>query len=421
MLSVHTSPLDQPGSGDAGGLNVYVVEVARRLAERGIEVDVFTRATSSRLAPIVEIAPGVHVRHIPAGPYEPLEKTALPGELCTFASGVLRAEATREPGWYDLVHSHYWLSGQVGWLAAERWDVPLIHSMHTMAKVKNRALADGDTPEPATRVVGEEQVVASADRLVANTADEAAELVELYGADPSSVATVHPGVDLGMFSPGDPRAARRRLGLRPDDAVLLFTGRVQPLKGPDVLVHATAELLAADPSLRERLVVAVVGGPSGSALARPHGLQLLARCLDVDDVMRFEPPVTQAELADWYRAADLTVVPSHSESFGLVALESQATGTPVLAAGVGGLRTAVADGWSGVLVDGHDPREWARAITGLLGSSARRAALGRGAVEYAQHFGWDVTAARLLDVYESAVADRRVQLVGAGRLPDPTA
>lgn len=420
MLSVHTSPLDQPGTGDAGGLNVYVVEVARRLAARGIEVDVFTRATSSRLDPIVEITPGVQVRHVPAGPYELLDKAALPGELCTFTSGVLRAEAAREPGWYDLVHSHYWLSGQVGWLAAERWDVPLIHSMHTMAKVKNRALADGDTPEPAARVVGEEQVVASADRLVANTVDEAAELVELYGADPSAVATVHPGVDLGVFAPGDPRAARRRLGLRPDGAVLLFAGRVQPLKAPDVLVHATAELLAADPSLRERLVVAVVGGPSGSALARPHGLQLLARSLDVDDVMRFEPPVSQRQLADWYRVADITVVSSHTESFGLVALESQASGTPVLAAAVGGLRTAVADGWSGMLVDGHDPRDWAQAIGGLLGSPAWRAALGRGAVEYAQHFGWDATAARILGVYESAVAARQAQLVGAGRWPEPT-
>lgn len=406
MLSVHTSPLDQPGSGDAGGLNVYVVEVARRLAEQGIEVDVFTRATSSRQAPVVQIATGVHVRHVPAGPYEPLDKAALPGELCAFASGVLLAEAAREPGWYDLVHSHYWLSGQVGWLAAERWDVPLVHSMHTMAKVKNRALADGDTPEPSSREIGEEQVVAVADRLVANTDDEAAELVTLYGADPAAVVTVRPGVDLDVFSPGSPRAARRRLGLRSDDVVLLYAGRVQPLKGPDVLLHAAAELLAAKPWLRERLVVAVVGGPSGSGLVKPHGLQLLARCLDVDDVMRFEPPANQAQLVDWYRAANLTVVPSHSESFGLVALESQACGTPVVAAAVGGLRTAVADGFSGVLVDGHDPRDWADAIGGLLAAPRLRAALGRGALAHAEAFSWDATAAGLLDVYTSAAHDQ---------------
>lgn len=412
MLSVHTSPLDQPGCGDAGGLNVYVVEVGRRLAERGIEVDVFTRATSSRQAPAVEVAPGVQVRHVPAGPYEPLDKAALPGELCAFASGVLRAEAARDPGWYDLVHSHYWLSGQVGWLTAERWDVPLIHSMHTMAKVKNRALADGDTPEPAVRVLGEEQVVASADRLVANTDGEAAELVELYGADPSSVVTVHPGVALRTFTPGDPVAARRRLGLRDDQVVLLFAGRVQPLKAPDVLVHAATDLLAADPTLRDRLVIAVVGGLSGSGLARPHGLQLLARSLDVDDILRFEPPVPHDQLVDWYRAADLTVVPSHSESFGLVALESQACGTPVVAADVGGLRTAVADGRSGVLVDSHEPRAWARALAGLLYSPQLRAHLSRGAVDHAQQFGWDATARGLLEVYQSAIADRRIELIG---------
>jgi D-inositol-3-phosphate glycosyltransferase len=412
MLSVHTSPLDQPGCGDAGGLNVYVVEVGRRLAERGIEVDVFTRATSSRQAPAVEVAPGVQVRQVPAGPYEPLDKAALPGELCAFASGVLRAEAARDPGWYDLVHSHYWLSGQVGWLAAERWDVPLIHSMHTMAKVKNRALADGDTPEPAVRVLGEEQVVASADRLVANTDDEAAELVESYGADPSSVVTVHPGVALRTFTPGDPVAARRRLGLRDDHVVLLFAGRVQPLKAPDVLVHAAADLLAADPTLRDRLVIAVVGGLSGSGLVRPNGLQLLARSLDVDDVLRFEPPVPHDQLVDWYRAADLTVVPSHSESFGLVALESQACGTPVVAADVGGLRTAVADGRSGVLVDSHEPRAWAWTLAGLLYSPQLRAHLSRGAVEHAQQFGWDATARRLLEVYQSAIADRRIELIG---------
>ena len=207
MVSVHTSPLDQPGTGDAGGMNVYVVELSRRLAALGVEVDVITRATSSDLPPTVELAPGVTVRHVTAGPFEGLAKEDLPAQLCAFTAGVMRIEAVREPGWYDLVHSHYWLSGQVAWLAAERWDVPLVHTMHTTAKVKNLTLADGDTPEPVAREIGEAQVVAAADRLVANTDEEAKSLVELYDADPANVVTVPPGVDLDLFRPGS--ATRR--------------------------------------------------------------------------------------------------------------------------------------------------------------------------------------------------------------------
>jgi D-inositol-3-phosphate glycosyltransferase len=229
MVSVHTSPLDQPGTGDAGGMNVYVVEISRRLAALGVEVDLITRATSSDLDPVVELEPGVTVRHVTAGPFEGLAKEDLPAQLCAFTSGVMRIEATREPGWYDLVHSHYWLSGQVGWLAAERWDVPLVHSMHTMAKVKNLTLADGDTPEPVARAIGEAQVVEAADRLVANTEEEARQLVELYDADPHRVVTVPPGVDLDLFGPGSVAASRARLGLPADAVVLLFVGRIQPL------------------------------------------------------------------------------------------------------------------------------------------------------------------------------------------------
>src|SRR6478672_919627 len=179
-LSVHTSPLDQPGAGDAGGMNVYIVEVSRRLAERGIAVDVFTRATSSDLPPVVEMSPGVTVRHVPAGPFEDLGKEELPAQLCAFTAAVLREEAQHEPGHYDLVHSHYWLSGQVGWLARDRWSVPLVHTAHTLAKVKNAALAEGDKPEPPLRAVGEQQVVDEADRLIVNTEHEAQQLVSLH-------------------------------------------------------------------------------------------------------------------------------------------------------------------------------------------------------------------------------------------------
>lgn len=403
-LSVHTSPLEQPGTGDAGGMNVYVVELARRLAALDIEVEIFTRATSSDLPPLVEMSPGVLVRHVTAGPYEGLSKHDLPAQLCAFTSAVLRAEAMQDPGYYDVVHSHYWLSGQVGWLAKERWGVPLVHTMHTMARVKNLALAEGDVPEPAAREIGEAQVVAAADRLIALTAGEADQLTELYDADPSRVATVAPGVDLDVFRPGEASAARTRLGVPPDAVVLLFVGRIQPLKAPDILLRAAARLLAHDPGLRSRLVVAVVGGPSGSGLTHPEHLSSLAFSLGIADVVRFQPPVGQHRLADWYRAATATVVPSYNECFGLVALESQACGTPVVAAAVGGLPTAVADGRSGLLVPGHDPGDYAAAVTRLLDPGTRRR-LALGALAHASAFSWSATAAGVLGVYSDAMAE----------------
>ncbi|MGC5016271.1 D-inositol-3-phosphate glycosyltransferase [Streptosporangium sp. DT93] len=404
-ISMHTSPLDQPGTGDAGGMNVYIVEVAKRLAELGVEVEIFTRQTSRDLPPIVEIVPGVSVRHITAGPYEELDKGDLPGQLCAFLSGVLRAEAMYEPGRYDVIHSHYWLSGQVGWLAKERWGLPLVHTMHTMAKVKNLMLADDDRPEPAARVLGEQQVVDVADRLVANTPTEARELVQLYGAVPDRVEIVNPGVSLRVFRPASKGAARHRLDLPQDAHVLLFVGRVQPLKGPEVLLCAAARMLVEDPSLRSRLVVACVGGPSGNGLARPSYLTDVAASLGISDVVRIVPPAPQDELADWYRAADVTVVPSHNESFGLVALESQACGTPVAATSVGGLRTAVRDGVSGVLVQGHDPHDWARVLGRFVYEPAWRDELSIGAVQHAAAFGWSATAARLERVYAGAMAN----------------
>jgi D-inositol-3-phosphate glycosyltransferase len=398
-LSVHTSPLDQPGAGDAGGMNVYIVEVSRRLAARGIAVDVFTRATSSELPPVVEMDPGVTVRHVSAGPFEDLGKEELPGQLCAFTAAVLREEAQHEPGFYDVVHSHYWLSGQVGWLARDRWSVPLIHTAHTLAKVKNAALAEGDRPEPRARVIGEEQVVAEADRLVANTAEEAAQLVEHYGADPGRTLVVPPGVDVDRFSPGDRTAARRATGVPEDALVLLFVGRIQPLKAPDVLLDAAAHLLADDPGLRSRLRVRVIGAPSGSGLAAPRTLQERAEALGIADVVEFLPPQPPDRLAEHYRAADVTVVPSHSESFGLVALEAQACGTPVVAAAVGGLRTAVRDGVSGVLVDGHAPADYAAAVRTVL---ARRELMSVGARRHAARFSWDRTVDALVEGYVSA-------------------
>jgi D-inositol-3-phosphate glycosyltransferase len=406
MLSVHTSPLDQPGTGDAGGMNVYVIELAKQLADLDMAVEVFTRATSSDLPDLVEVGPGVSVRHVSAGPYEGLAKEDLPGQLCTFARELLRVEAQQDLGWYDLIHSHYWLSGQVGALAADRWGIPLVHSMHTMAKVKNTALAVGDRPEPLGRIVGEQQIVDSADQLIANTDDEAAQLVNLYGADPLKVDVVHPGVDLDVFRPADPATARSHLGMAADATVLLFAGRIQPLKAPDVLLRAVAALVGRDPSLREHLVVPVVGGPSGSGLDEPTALVDLARDLGIADVVRFVPPVSQAELAQWYAAATLVCVPSYSESFGLVAAEAQACGTPVVASAVGGLTTAVDDGVTGLLVSGHEPHDYARALAQVLDDPARRARMSAAAVRHAHRFGWERTAQDTLRVYEQAVLSR---------------
>lgn len=415
-LSVHTSPLEQPGTGDAGGMNVYIVEVSKRLAARGVEVEIFTRATSSELPPIVEMAPGVHVRHVSAGPFEGLSKEELPSQLCAFTNGVLRAEAAHPPGYYDLIHSHYWLSGQVGWLARERWGVPHVHTAHTLAKVKNRFIAAGDRPEPKARVIGEEQVVAESDRLVANTRFEAQDLVCCYDAEPARVAVVQPGVDLDRFRPrADRRADRLRLGLPGSGRLVAFVGRIQPLKGPDVLIRA----LAAEPLRDADVTVVICGGPSGSGLDRPTSLIELAASLGVSDKVRFLPPQTGEDLAALYRAADLVAVPSHNESFGLVAVEAQACGTPVVAAAVGGLVTAVTDGVSGLLVDGHEPRDWARALGALLDDPQRRARLAKGAVRHASGFSWERTAEGLLAVYREAATAHRALLAGslAGSYP----
>lgn len=403
ILSVHTSPLHQPGTGDSGGMNVYIAETAKRIAQRGIEVEIFTRATSLSEPEVTEFAPGVLVRHIPAGPFEGLRKEDLPSQLCAVTAGVLRAEAAKNEGFYDLIHSHYWLSGQVGWIAQERWGVPLVHTMHTMARVKNLTLAQGDSPEPAIREIGEEQVVTAADRLVANTHAEAKELIELYHADPNRVRVVHPGVDLDVFVPGNQKSARQNLGLAEDAIVLLFVGRIQPLKAPDVLIEAAAEILKQHPDLRNRLVVAICGGPSGSGLERPDILVTLAKDLGISDVVRFVPPTNRAELVKWFQSASVCVVPSHSESFGLVAIEAQACGTPVIAARVGGLPTAVRDGISGVLVDGHDVATWANHIIEVVTNEDLRSKLSIGAVSHAAHFGWEDTTDKLISVYNEAV------------------
>jgi len=401
-VMVHTSPLDQPGIGDAGGMNIYVAESAERMAAMGVAVDIFTRRTNEEVEDVVEIAKGVRVRQINMGPVHGVTKEQLPA-LIPALSAELGQMLAKDS--YDLIHSHYWISGKIAMPIASRLSMPLVHTMHTMARVKNLNLAEGEIPEPMIRVQGETQVVAAANALIANTDAEAASLVSLYEACPDNVSVVSPGVDLYTFTAGAGRAAARAaVGLPADAHVLAFVGRIQPHKGPEVLIRAVAEMLTHSPHLRSKLIVIIMGGASGAGTGEVDRLKDLSSWLGISDVIRFENPVPRAQLPQWYRAADLVCVPSYSESFGLVALEAQACGTPVIATAVGGLRTAIADGISGVLVDGHDPKAWSSVIARLLNEPQRRVLLSMGAIEHASHFGWDATARGTLDIYDRVIS-----------------
>ena len=404
-LMVHTSPLDQAGVGDAGGMNVYVTESAKKMAQAGLSVDIFTRANKPDLPESIEIADGVTVKHLVAGPFEGLSKEELPSQLGALTSAFMQHQKNLPNDYYSLLHSHYWISGQLGWMISERTNIPLIHTMHTTAKVKNLNLATGEKPEPQIRAIGEEQVVAAATGLIANTDAEAASLVSLYAACPDNVFVVAPGVDLTTYNPADGKAgARTRLDIAQDAIMLTFVGRIQAHKGPDVLLKATAQMLDHTPFLRSKLAVVIIGGTSGAGVDELDNLKALAKFLKIEDVVHFIAPVAHAQLADWYRASDLVCIPSYSESFGLVALEAQACGTPVVATAIGGLRTAVSDGISGSLVDGHDPKAWSAVICRLILEPQRRVVLSMGAIEHASRFGWENTARKTLDVYDWALS-----------------
>ena len=308
-LMVHTSPLDQPGIGDAGGMNIYVVEAAQRMAAMGVEVDIFTRRTNPDQAEIVEISKGVRVRHFACG-HGALTKEELPARINGLSKEFLRILKEEN---YDVIHSHYWISGKVAMAASKELGIPLVHTMHTMARVKNLNLAEGESPEPMIRVQGETQVVAAAQALVANTDAEAASLVSLYDACPDIVHVVTPGVDLYTFIPGEGKvAARQFVGIDADALVVSFVGRIQPHKGPEVLIRATSELVKHSPHLRPKLVINIIGGASGANGEEVERLQELTTWLGIDDVVRFMPPTPRADLPQWYRAADLVCVPSYS-------------------------------------------------------------------------------------------------------------
>ncbi|WP_374952965.1 D-inositol-3-phosphate glycosyltransferase [Arthrobacter sp. ZGTC212] len=397
MLSLHTSPLEQPGSGDAGGMNVYVRSVAVELAATGVEVEIFTRATDRHQRPSVELVPGVTVRHVEAGPRRKIAKEALPGLEAALAASVTGSHPFPSHRHFDVIHSHYWISGTAGLAAARAWDLPLVHTMHTMARVKNLRLQAGEKPEPRVRIDGEQDIVGGATRLIANTSTEAAELESLYGANPRAVDVVAPGVDLQVFSSRNSGAARARLGVPRGVFHVVFAGRIQRMKGPQVLIRAAAELHARRPDIP--LHVTVLGAGSGADVL---DLAPLADSLGLHGQVTLHPPVEAAVLADWFRAADVVAVPSFSESFGLVALEAQACGTPVLAANVGGLPKAVEHGRTGLLVDGHESGRWSAELERLYDEEGMRRALGYGAAVHAAAFGWKRTATLTAQSYLQA-------------------
>jgi D-inositol-3-phosphate glycosyltransferase len=385
VLSLHSSPLTQPGTGDSGGMNVYVRELAASLAQSGVGTTVYVRSWDPTLAREVVVEPGFRVVHVPAGPGE-LTKEQLPETVDAFTEGV-RRELEERP--VDVIHANYWLSGVAGHRLKHQLDLPLVSTFHTLARVK----AETGDPEPQRRIDAESEVIGCSDVILANSVEEVGQLEALYGADPSRIEVVPPGVEHAFFSPGDRAGARHALGLG-DHPVLLFVGRIQPLKGLPVAVGALAELHRPDAEL------VVVGGPSGADGERELREVLeLADHLGVRHQIRFVPPQPHHLLSTYYRAADVVLVPSRSESFGLVALEAAACGVPVVAAAVGGLRTLVDHGRTGFLVEQREPAAFASAVGALLADPGFAARVGADAARRAQDFTWSTAAARLRRIY----------------------
>lgn len=385
VLSMHTSPLAQPGTGDGGGLNVYVRELATSMAHQGVRCEVFARRTSADDPAVVDVEPGIRVVHVDAGP-PGLTKEQLPSVVDEFTEGVERHLAAHP---VDAIHAHYWLSGVAGHQLKHRLDIPLAVTFHTLGRVKTEL---GD-PEPEARVSAEEQVIGCSDAVFASGAVEADQLMSLYGVSPERIEILTPGVDLAFFSPGQRWAARQAIGLGPQP-VLLFVGRIQPLKGADLAVDALARLR------HEDAVLVIVGGPSGlDGVAAMCELQDLIARHGLQNRVRFVEPQPHHLLSTYYRAADVCLVPSRSESFGLVALEAAACGTPVVATDVGGLRNNVDHGVTGFLVGRRDPVEFAARVDDVLGDPLLALRLGEHAAERARSHTWGASAAGAVDVF----------------------
>ena len=388
MLSLHTSPLTQPGSGDSGGMNVYIRELVGHLAHTGAQVNVYVRRWSNDLPAEVELETGVRVVHIDAGPPD-LEKEQLYDIVDDFADQV-EADIIAQGG-VDVLHANYWLSGVAGHRIKHRLGIPLVTTFHTLARVK----AETGDIEPERRAMAEADVIACSDAVTASCVAEAHWLERLYHAEPERISYVVPGVEHALFSPGAQAAARQAVGVEEDLPMILFVGRIQPLKGPSVAVEALGRMVT-----REAQLV-VVGGPSGreGEAEMDRVDQAIARHR-LHDRVRFEAPVPHHLLSSWYRAADVVVVPSRSESFGLVALEAAACGTPVVASSVGGLRTLVEHGTTGFLVSGRDPSVYATYLDQILTHPMLATELAFNSFDRARRYQWSTTARALRGLYD---------------------
>lgn len=385
MLSLHTSPLAQPGAADAGGMNVYVRELVSALAQAGVDCTTYVRRWAPGLPDEVTVEPGFRVVHVDAGPVG-LAKEDLPAVVDTFADRVIDHLGGRGA---DVVHANYWLSGVAGHRIKHELGLPLVTTFHTFARVK----AEGGDPEPVLRERAETEVIGCADAICVSCTEEESQFRRLYGDPPGRVEIVPPGVDHAFFAPGDKRGARQALGLG-DHPVLVFVGRIQPLKGLDVAVRALARLDRRDAHL------VVVGGASGAdGDAYVHEVHDLIERLHLGHRVRFVPPQPHHLLSSYYRAADVVLVPSRSESFGLVALEAAACGTPVVASAVGGLLTLVDHGHTGFLVQGRDPDVFAAYTAELLENERLATEMGVSAAARGRRYTWSLAAARLRRIY----------------------
>ena len=396
VISLHTSPLVQPGSGDSGGMNVYVREVSSALSHAGVECVTFTRRTSAAQADVVQVEPGHRVVHVTAGPFD-LAKEDLPQVLEEFGDRVM--EHLRHDFQADVLHANYFLSGLVAHRLKHELDLPLVATFHTLGKVK----AEGGDPESAWRIRAEEEIIGCADAICVSCVEEEDQFRRLYGNPRGRVEIVAPGVERAFFAPGDRRGARTALGLPHEAPVLLFVGRIQPLKSPDVAVRALAALGRPDALL---LVVGGASGADGDGAER--ALRELVADLGLEGQVRFVPPQPHHILSTYYRAADAVVVPSRSESFGLVALEASSCGVPVVAAGVGGLLSLVDHGETGYLVSGRDPHAFAHYVREIVDHPAHATALGVRAAVRATRYTWSFAAARLRRLYVDLTARERV-------------
>ncbi len=394
IICYHSSPLGLPGSRDTGGMNVYVRESARALAALGWAIDVFTRDDGS--GPSLEImSPGVRLVRIIAGPQAQVAKRRLPEYVRGFSQGVSEFRL-REGIRYDLLQSHYWLSGISGNQLQRRWHVPHVTMFHTLGEVKNRARLGEH--EPRQRIAAERSIVAEAARVICATEHERGLLRRFYEADDARMVTIPCGVDVDRFRPQDRTAARARLGLG-DGPLLLYVGRIEPLKGLDIVIGALAQMDAPRPMLL------VVGGDSHSA-GEIRRLRAAARAAAVEECLRFVDAVPQESLPDYYAAADVCVIPSFYESFGMVALEAQSCGTPVVASRVGGLPGAIRDGETGYLVAWRCPEPFAERLDLLLRNRALRESLGSAARVWAEQFRWSAVAAQLSATYSAVLTDK---------------